>query len=174
MSRFLAISILAALVAIVGLAGIALAGRIASSTAAIEEGRTLLGRLEASLAALGTDAEPDAADGARPLFVEGPGEQIALASLQSHISSLAESSGLRLQSATGLPLEEEGALRSIGLHIEITGSTGKILELLTGLEATEPVLIVQSMHLSAGDAGQPGELLASFDVRAALAPQAGG
>jgi hypothetical protein len=174
MSRALAVLLLAALVAAAGLTGLALAGRVAATASAIEEGRTLLGRLEARFAGAGTGAAPAVAEDRRALFIEGAGEQIALASLQSHISLLAEAKGLRLQSSTGLPPQEEGSLRAIGLHIETAGPAEAILELLTGLESSEPVLIVEAMRLSAATAGRPGELLASFDIRAALAPQAGG
>ena len=170
--RLLAAGLLAAALSLVLLAGLAIASHMAGTAAAIEDGRELLGRLEASLVsrppAEGAEGAPEPAPA--EIFIEGPSEAIALAGLQSRLSALAESHGLRLQSATGLPARDEGPLRLIGLHIESSGAIESVLRLVHGLETERPVLILEAMRLSRTIAEGPARIDASMDVWAALAP----
>jgi general secretion pathway protein M len=153
----------------------------------LEDGRTLLPRLQAKaeeLPALRARlAELSAAAGAQRVTLDGASDAIASAALQSRIEALAAAVGATIASTESLPAEPRGGYRRIGLRFVLNGPYQTLIQLLAKLEAASPPLVVDNLQihgvlrrpgLQAGPA-DPG-LDATLDVfgfRGDETPQAG-
>lgn len=137
----------------------------------IEEGRVLLGRLEAAASKARIAATGEAATGELGdiMMAEGS-EGLAIAALQTRLSDLASAAGLRIESSGGLPARVEGALTLIGLRIEISGRDTDVGKVLYSIETTHPILLIEGARIRGGQSEAETQVEASLDVYAAYEP----
>jgi Type II secretion system (T2SS), protein M subtype b len=158
--------------------GLALACALAASAfvfirdkqAELTDLREKAGRL-AQIAAMKGSVElsPDDPAGAdsQPLFLEAQSVTIGRANLQSRVDAIAQSNGLLLSSAGGLPDLEENGLRLIGLRADLSGGYDAVHKAIVDLETSKPPLMVRelSIRLASGEAGdRPVELAAQIKL----------
>lgn len=139
---------------------------------AIEDSRILLGRLEQAVAEARPHegAEQLSNDAADVMMVE-ESEGLAIAALQARLSDLASASGLRIESSSGLPARDQGALRLIGLRIEVSGSDETVGQVLHGIETARPLLLIEGARIRGRSGESEPRVDAILDVYAAVAPK---
>ena len=99
--------------------------------------------LRARLAALQASAS------SRKVTLEGNGDAIASANLQSLIDELANSAGITVASTEGLAPDDRGPYRRIGLRIALNGDYDNLLALLAALDKATPPLVVENLQIHA-------------------------
>jgi general secretion pathway protein M len=102
------------------------------------------------------------------VLLAGKSDAIAAANLQSELAGLAAASGASLTSTEVLPAEMSGALRQVGIAVDVTASWPALTDLLVAIESARPRMIVDDLVINNSDAfGAPGtSLRASFSVLA--------
>ena len=158
--------------------GLALAGVLGASAFAFVRGkqaeltdlREKAGRLSQIAAMKGSlelaPEDPVKAD-KQPLFLEAESLTIGRANLQSRVDAIAQSNGLLLSSAGGLPDLEEAGLKLIGLRADISGGYDAVHKAITDLETSMPPLMVRELavRLASGEGGdRPVELAAQIKL----------
>lgn len=167
--RLLAAGLLGLTVAGAGWGVFALYHRYLTTESRIEESRLLLGRLEAAIAETRAPAaNAETSEAAAGLMVPEESKGLAIAALQTQLSEIAQTVGLRLESAGELPAREDGPLTLIGLRLEISGGDEAVGRLLHGIETSRPMLVIEGARLSGRIAASAGQIDASIDVYAAL------
>ena len=140
--------------------------------ARIEMRRTMLAHLraaESQLPALRRRiAELRAGGRDENLMLDGGGDGIALANLQSEVEASAAAAGVAIGSTEGLPAEARGDYRRIGLHLVANGSYAALADLLARLGDAAPPLLVDNLKLhplaTEGGPGAPMRFEAGIDV----------
>ena len=158
--------------------GVALACALAASAfafardkpAQLTELRERAGRL-AQIAGMEDSVEPalddPASAGSQQLFIEAQSVTIGRANLQSRVDAIAQSNGLLLSSAGGLPDLEENGLKLIGLRIDLSGGHDAVHKAILDLETSKPPLMVRELavRLVSGEGGdRPLELAAQIKL----------
>jgi hypothetical protein len=101
------------------------------------------------------------------VLLAGPSDAIAAANLELDLAGLAASSGASLTSTEVLPAQMAGALRQIGISVEVTADWLALTDLLVSIESARPRMIVDGLIIRSGAFGPPGtSLQASFSVLA--------
>ncbi len=172
--RLLAVGLLCAVTAGLVAVGQALWSEHRSIESRIEEGRVLLGRLEAAemdVRALpgDTTAPANTADA----MIAEESEGLAVAALQARLSDLASAAGLRIESSGNLPARDEGPLKLIGLRIEISGKDADVSQVLHGIETARPVLLIEGARIRGGQLEPEPRTDVSLDVYAAFEAKPG-
>jgi general secretion pathway protein M len=85
----------------------------------------------------------------RKITLEGSSDSIAAANLQSLIDELATSVGVTVASTEGLPPDNRGAYRRIGLRIAINGEYENLLALLAAIDKATPPLVIDNLQIHA-------------------------
>lgn len=176
-SKLMALGLLLLLIAAAVLVPLELISRFTDGEDSLLESRKLLGRIEASVREMQARATAEGERQQTPgadLFVGGTSEGVALAALQTRLAAIAAAAGLRLQSAGELPARTEGALRLIGLRIDMTAAIEPLVEVLHRIETTQPIMLVEAARLRSSQAEGKAEIDASFDVFVAMAASAPG
>ena len=128
-----------------------LLGLYAERAAVLENRRMLLPRLRAAadeLPILHARAEQlRVAAGTRKITLEGASDPIAAATLQSRIEELAASVGATIGSTESLPAEARSGYRRIGLRYVLSGSYETLIKFLAKLEAANPPLVIDNLHI---------------------------
>ncbi len=94
-------------------------------------------------------SELRAAAGTSKVTLEGAGDAIASAHLQSRVEELAASVGAAVSSTEG-PAEVRGGYRRIGLRYVLVGSYETLVGLLAKFEAATPPLVIDNLHTWGG------------------------
>lgn len=102
------------------------------------------------------------------VLLTGKSDAIAAADLQSDLAGLAAASGASLTSTEVLPAQMSGALRQVGIAVDVTASWPALTDLLAAIESARPRMLVDDLVINNADAfGAPGTSLhASFSVLA--------
>ncbi|MBV8935375.1 MAG: general secretion pathway protein GspM [Alphaproteobacteria bacterium] len=123
----------------------------AERAAVLENRRMLLPRMQAAadeLPILRARAEQlRVAAGTRKITLEGASDPIAAATLQSRIEELAASVGATIGSTESLPAEARSGYRRIGLRYVLSGSYETLVKFLAKLEAANPPLVIDNLHI---------------------------
>jgi hypothetical protein len=101
------------------------------------------------------------------LFLIAESNTIGRASLQGRLESIAQSNGLVLSSAGGLPDLDEGGVKLIGINIDLSGEHDALQKAIIDLETSKPSLSLReiSMRQTSGETGdRPVELAAQIKV----------
>jgi hypothetical protein len=107
------------------------------------------------------------ASGDDQLLLAGQSDAIATANLESALAGLATSSGASLTSTEVLPPRMLGALRQVGISVELTASWPALTGLLAAIETARPRMIVDALIINNSEFGPTGSSLqASFSVLA--------
>jgi general secretion pathway protein M len=113
-------------------------------------------------------AELKAAASTNRITLEGASDAIASANLQSQIEGLAATARVLIVSTEGVPAEDRGGYRRIGLRITVGGEYEAIVKLLAAIDKAAPPLILGNLELrgSLSLIGDPaaGRLDAGFQV----------
>ena len=131
--------------------------------------------LIASLPALKTAAS-DASAKPTQAVLSGNTDAIAGAALQEQVQGMASEASATLTSIETLPAEQVGAYRRIGVRVEMNAQLGVIVALMRAVEAAEPTMLIDDLHLTAAPSAPnlpPLPMDASFTVvafRQGLAP----
>ena len=135
-----------------------------SRAAVLENRRMLVPRLKAAADELpelrARVSELRATAGASKVTLEGASDAIASANLQSHIEELAAAAGVTIGSTESLPVEVRGGYRAIGLRYTLTGPYETLVKFLAKLEAANPPLVIENLHIH-GVLRRPGTPLAN-------------
>lgn len=169
--RFMALSLFCAVIAVFVIATQLLWAGHRSIEYRIEEGRVLLGRLEAAVshARFASTSKAYPGEIAEVVIAEEI-EGLAIAALQARLSDLASAAGLRIESSGGLPSREDGALRLVGLRIEISGKDADVGKVLHSIETARPIMMIEGARIRGGQAEPEPRVEASLDVYAAYEP----
>jgi len=99
----------------------------------------------------------------------------ALAKLQGQLAQTIESSGALLTSIQALPAQPAGALRRVGLRLQVTADTNSLRAILHALEFARPIAVLDNVFVhsqSARAVGVERPLTVRLDVFAFLPGQA--
>jgi Type II secretion system (T2SS), protein M subtype b len=158
--------------------GLALAFALGASAFAVVRGkqaeltglREKAGRL-AQIASLKDSLNPALDDPAhadsQSLFLEAESVTIGRANLQSRVDAIAQSNGLLLSSAGGLPDLQENGLKLIGLRVDLSGGYDAVHKTILDIETSKPPLMVRELavRLASGEGGdRPMELAAQIKL----------
>ncbi len=165
---------IAALAILVSLAWFVLAAVVMPLAAAhreladgIADGRVLLGRLDAAerrLAARAAEAADKTQAHARPVWLEGESDGIRLAGLQARVATIAGANGARFDSTLAVEPRDEGSFRLVGIQSQLAVTLEALQRILIELDAAEPPLIVDQLHVSARAGASP-DVAELLDVR---------
>ena len=124
--------------------------------------------LENMLPELRQQARAAQASGDTQVLLAGTSDAIAAANLQSDLAGLAASSGASLASTEVLPVQMSGALRRVGIAVNVNADWRSLTDLLVAIENARPRMIVDALSInSSGPFGFAGtSLQASFSVLA--------
>jgi Type II secretion system (T2SS), protein M subtype b len=81
-------------------------------------------------------------------FLAGDSDLVLQANLQTAVSRIAQTSGVRIQSARKLPDRARPPLKLAGIGINLTTDIGTLQKLLHAIEASRPYLFVESADLA--------------------------
>lgn len=106
-------------------------------------------------------------------FLPGDGELAAQANLQTALTGLAQSSGVRIRSARKLPDRERAPFKLMGVSVNLTTDIESLQKLLYAIETARPYMFVEAADISPlGGAnpapGGPPLLEVRLDIFAAL------
>lgn len=105
-------------------------------------------------------------------FLSGTTDALAAASLQDRVHDLIITSGGTLDSVEPVPGVEEHRLMRITLHVQMTGTSETLFDVLYALEAGNPILFVDDLNIEShntavgeSDVGsEPADLAVNFDL----------
>jgi len=113
-------------------------------------------------------------DGAmEALYMTGESDALIAAAIQDHLRAVIEANGAVIRSMRMLPSQDQGMFRRVGVSVQATVTTRALSDVLLSIEAEQPRLIIDGLHLSG--AGRPGHaqvtnqplpLSFTFEVRA--------
>lgn len=130
---------------------------VADRHAALVDLREKSGRLNQILAL--KDSLTPAADNSeaagQSLFLEAESVTIGRANLQSRIDAIAQTNGLLLSSAGGLPDLNENGLMLVGLSVDMSGGYEGVNKAIVDLETSKPPLLIRELavRLISGEGG---------------------
>jgi general secretion pathway protein M len=94
-------------------------------------------------------AELQASASNRKITLEGSGDAIASANLQSLIDELAASAGVTVASSEGLAPDNRGPYRRIGLRLAVNAEYDNLLALLAAIEKAQLPLVIDNLQIHA-------------------------
>ena len=113
--------------------------------------RALLDRMTtiaAQLPRLKTDAAKRADPAGPPsLLLDGGSDALAAAGLEERLTKSATATGIELLSAEGAPAENVGAVRRIGLRINVSGKFPSLVGFLERIDQLTPPLLVEELQI---------------------------
>lgn len=149
--RGLAVMLAVLAVALVWLGGVApLAEILAEGRQRIEDKRMLLARMSALASQPQRQRAQDAlvaGGGQAGLLLGGASDAVAAAELQGLIQEMAGRSGVRLISVESLAPEARAGYRRIALRVAAEGRYPGVLDLLGGIAAAVPAMLVDGLAL---------------------------
>jgi hypothetical protein len=179
MSRLLSrLAALGLLLAVIGAAGLLLVVPLVdyfnSLRTEIATQRETLGRFEAfaankdSAQALAERSEAAMRSG---IFLTGDTDALRTANLQTLVTEVAQSQGVRLSSTRALPIQEANGLRFIGVQAEFDADLRQLQAMILAVEARRPYLFIQSLQVApfAGRRPDSEELKVRFGIVGAVA-----
>ncbi|MGA2125112.1 MAG: type II secretion system protein GspM [Xanthobacteraceae bacterium] len=107
-------------------------------------------------------------------FLTGANDGVVGADLQTRLKAITEADGSRLQSVQSLPATHSGAVRYVGVRIELIGSLAAIQRAIHAVESGKPYLFVTAAVLKSSSPmvspNQPAEpvINAQLDVFGAI------
>lgn len=110
------------------------------------------------------------------LFFIGENEEIIKAELQSKISRLAASNGLKITSISGQKTESQNGLNLIGIRVELSGGLEAIHKTLFAIETSAPPLMTKSAVIRSANRGlqristAPTQISLELNLQGILAP----
>ena len=136
--------------------------------------RETLGRFEAfaankdTAAALAERSEAAMRSG---IFLTGETDALRTANLQTLVTEVAQSQGVRLSSTRALPIQEANGLRFIGVQAEFDADLRQLQAMILAVEARRPYLFIQSLQVApfAGRRPDSEELKVRFGIVGAVA-----
>jgi general secretion pathway protein M len=150
--RLLAVAILLAAALIVWLGVVSpLVGFYQDRAAELAQRRALAERMTA-IHALLPRLKAEAAKRADPagppsLLLDGRSDALAAASLEERLTKAATSTGMVLLSAEGAPVENVGAVRRIGLKLNVSGKFSSLVGFLDRIDQSTPPLLVDELQI---------------------------
>jgi hypothetical protein len=179
MSRLLSrLAALGLLLAVIGATGLLLVVPLVdyfnSLRTEIATQRETLGRFEAfaankdSAQALAERSEAAMRSG---IFLTGETDALRTANLQTLVTEVAQSQGVRLSSTRALPIQEANGLRFIGVQAEFDADLRQLQAMILAVEARRPYLFIQSLQVApfAGRRPDSEELKVRFGIVGAVA-----
>jgi hypothetical protein len=175
LSRLAALGLLLAVIgAAVLLLVVPLVDYFNSLRAEIATQRETLGRFEAfaankeSAQALAERSEAAMRSG---IFLTGETDALRTANLQTLVTEVAQSQGVRLSSTRVLPIQEANGLRFIGVQAEFDADLRQLQAMILAVEARRPYLFIQSLQVApfAGRRPDSEELKVRFGIVGAVA-----
>ena len=85
--------------------------------------------------------------------LNGDSDAVAGATLQEQVQGMASAANAQLTSIETLPAEQAGALRRIGVRVELNAQLPVVAALLKAIETAEPKMLVDDIHLTATPVG---------------------
>lgn len=142
--------------------------------AEIATGRETLGRFEAFASnkdAAKVLAERSEAAMHSGIFLTGETDALRAANLQTLVTEVAQSQGVRLSSTRALPIQEANGLRFIGVQAEFEADLRQLQAMILAVEARRPYLFIQSLQVAptAGRRPDSEELKVRFGIVGAVA-----
>lgn len=143
-----------AIALVLGLTVLPFSNYLGELQVSIAEQRALLGRYQSftankdQLQRMATESE--AALRAGP-FLNGDTDAMRAASLQAHLTRIAQGQGVRLRSARTLPGTERDGLRFIGVQVELDTGLKQLQAIIVAFEAMRPHLFIQSLQIAPHD-----------------------
>ena len=117
----------------------------------IEEMREQLARFERAAATRPVLAQQmrdfEVQQKSRGYFLSGTTDALAAASLQSRVHELVTEKGGMLESVEPMPGVEEQGLMHITLHVQMTGTSETLFDVLYALESGNPILFVDDLNI---------------------------
>lgn len=155
MRQVAAVGLLTLAIALVlGLTVLPISSYLDGLQASIAEQRALLGRYQSFTANKDQlqrmAAESEAALRAGP-FLGGETDAMRAASLQAHLTRVAQGQGVRLRSARTVPPTEHDGLRFIGVQVEFDTGLKQLQAIIVAFEAMRPHMFVQSLQIAPHD-----------------------
>jgi general secretion pathway protein M len=142
--------LIAALALIWGIGVLPLRAHLQHLSDEIDNERATLGRFAAVAALEERLAETQRAGraaSASAAYLQGEGDQIKSATLQTLLSSIAAENGLRLSSARALNPLDRNELKLIGVRVQFTANIEQLREILYAAESRQPFLFVDGLQV---------------------------
>lgn len=98
-------------------------------------------------------AAASAAHAPSQAVLTGDSDAIAGAGLQEQVQGMATTASAQLTSIETLPAEQAGALRRIGVRVELNAQLGVIAGLLKALESATPKMLIDDIRLTGTPVG---------------------
>ncbi|MEZ5810811.1 MAG: type II secretion system protein GspM [Rhizobiaceae bacterium] len=155
---------------------------LAREAAGVDERRQILGNLHSiiSLRKALTDREKTAGETeAGPEFLNGSSEAVIRANLQSRLTEIAATHGVKILSVGNTPIRQRGNLRYAGLRADFSGTNEAVLATLFDIETSKPYLVIRVANIRSTLASQasqkpgPEELVVQIQFYGALPPEGG-
>lgn len=155
---------------------------LAREAAGVDKRRQVLGNLRSiiSLRKALSDRETTAGEtGAGPEFLSGASEAVIRANLQSRLTEIAATHGVKILSVGNTPIRQRGNIRYAGLRADFAGTNEAVHATLFDIETSKPYLVIRTATIrstqssrSPGKAG-PEELVVQIQFYGALPPEGG-
>ncbi len=150
--RLLALAILLVAALIVWLGAIApLAGLYQDRMDELAQRRALAAKMTAvaaTLPLLRAEAAKRAGAASPPsLLLDGASDALAAAGLQEMLTKAASATGIELLSAESAPVQNVGAVRRIGLKINVSGKYEALVGFLARIDQSTPPLLVDELQI---------------------------
>ncbi len=127
----------------------------AANAGQLQQRQELAQRLQRSVKALpALRDEADAAQGQsadEDLLLDGDGDSVAAAALQSTVKDLVENAGARLISSEVLPSDKRETLQRVGIHVSFTGNLTLLTTVLQGIQLAHPVILIDNVDIQGAD-----------------------
>jgi general secretion pathway protein M len=111
-------------------------------------------------------ARPQSQD--QQILLSGATDAIAGANLQTDLQNLAQTAGTSLDSSEVMPVQQDGALRRIGIQVSLTADWPTLIAFLQAIGTARPRMIIDQLSLmnsSQSDSANP-PVQANFSVSA--------
>ena len=116
-----------------------------------------------------------AQDNIDPMFLPGTTAGLAMAEMQGLIARLATGSGMAVKRTQPLQADRKGNLAILRMEVETEGGIAKLRDYLLAVEASQPLVFVSGMRITAPDAAAgEGAVLPSDALTVALQLEAYG
>jgi Type II secretion system (T2SS), protein M subtype b len=156
LSRLLAVTLLAVLVALCGSAALSIYAAYAENRDAISVRRDTVGRLQA-IAAQSDAVDRWAADLTRSIsdgaFLSGTSAALTAADLQARLAAVAAESGAMLTSFRALEPQQVEGLVDITVEMDLQGNLASIHTTLERIESSVPLLFIDEAQFRANQGG---------------------
>ncbi len=80
-------------------------------------------------------------------YLAGASGSLAAAELQNHVKSIVSSAGAELRSTQILPLSDSGAVRRVGIRVQLPAQIGSLQRIAYALEGGKPYLFIDNVDI---------------------------